>query len=66
MHVHQYRLHPDWLARVEMFRQFASRSPEPEAEAGYRESMPPLPATRRWPLPKVSNRHRSTFSPRPR
>jgi hypothetical protein len=66
MHVHQYRLHPDWVARGEMFRQFASRCQEPEAEDVRRDASDPLPAARRWPLPKLSYRHRSTFSPRPR
>jgi hypothetical protein len=51
MHVHQYRLHPDWVARGEMFRQFASRCQEPEAEDVRRDASDPLPAARRWPLP---------------
>jgi hypothetical protein len=66
MHVHQYRLHPDWIARGEMFRQFASRTPEPEGDDAHRDTPAALPASRRWPLPKLSYRHRSTFSPRPR
>ena len=65
MHFHEYRLHPDWVARVEMFRQFASRFDEPDANQPDPQSSPPS-ATSRWPLPKLTYRHRSTFSPRPR
>ena len=65
MHLHQNRLHPDWIARLEMFRRYASGSPEPEsndsAEAETQESV-----CDRWPLPKISYRHRKTAAPRPR
>ena len=65
MHLHEYRLHPDWMARLEMFRQFASRSPELTADAAG-ETEPEESVCERWPLPKISYRHRKTAAPRPR
>jgi hypothetical protein len=66
MHLHQNRLHPDWIARLEMFRQFAAHSLD-------EETVEPAPApdtqetlSQRWPLPKISYRHRKTAAPRPR
>ncbi len=66
MHVHEYRLHPDWIARLEMFRQFASRTPAPDASEPAEDVPAAESALERWPLPKISYRHRSTFSPKPR
>ncbi len=66
MHLHEYRLHPDWIARLEMFRQFASRSPEPEIADAADEAESPDSICQRWPLPKISYRHRKTAAPRPR
>ena len=66
MHIHQYRLHPDWIARVEMFRKFASQAPEVDEAAPEGDKTPDLPPARRWPLPKLSYRHRSTFPRQPR
>lgn len=66
MHSHRYRHHPDWLARAEMLRRFASRIPQPPDEEPA-EEVPPAPsAANRWPLPKLTYRHRSTFPRRPK
>ncbi|HUE72117.1 MAG TPA: hypothetical protein VMP01_14620 [Pirellulaceae bacterium] len=66
MHLHEYRLHPDWIARLEMFRQFASRTPEPQIADTTVEIDVQETACERWPLPKISYRHRKTAAPRPR
>ena len=66
MHLHGNRLHPDWIARLEMFRRLTSNSTEPETieDVAHRDS--PESICARWPLPQISYRHRKTAAPRPR
>jgi hypothetical protein len=66
MQTHEHRLHPDWLARLEMFRQFASGVQDSQAEEPADEPPRVSSLDDRWPLPKLTYRHRSTFSHRPR